>query len=273
MEEECSGFLVDIESSDEDSDGGGLVTATRLLRRSRGEILMRIPLIKVPGLFSPLSSGVHDVKIRFQYLSAINVVVARATGGGDRVDCSWLLTNIFPYDDGMSLTDELSITLSTMEDNGEDEGMEGAIVNSKAGKSQLECISEDLADGPSRTYHWCQNIEGLKFLPPQISAERTGTTPPGNRRIGESTKAAVRCILCWVCAHVSLNSILRDLERRPSQILPVHPTYSEREESECREQGYSRRPLSTRLDSWTENSPPHSEWRECRIIQDRSWQQ
>ena len=30
--EEFSGFLVDIESSDEFSDGGGLVTATRLLR-------------------------------------------------------------------------------------------------------------------------------------------------------------------------------------------------------------------------------------------------
>ena len=32
--EECSGFLVDIDSSDEGSDGGGLVTVTRLLRRS-----------------------------------------------------------------------------------------------------------------------------------------------------------------------------------------------------------------------------------------------
>ena len=30
--EDFSGFLVDIESSDEFSDGGGLVTATRLLR-------------------------------------------------------------------------------------------------------------------------------------------------------------------------------------------------------------------------------------------------
>ena len=51
--EECSGFLVDIESSDESSDGGGLVTATRLLRRSRGAILMRLPLPEVPGLFYP----------------------------------------------------------------------------------------------------------------------------------------------------------------------------------------------------------------------------
>ena len=107
------GFLINIESSDEGSDWGGLVTATRLLHRSRGEILMRIPLIKVPGLFSPLSSGVHDVTILLQHLSAINVVVAEATGGGDRVDCSRILTNIFPYDDGMSLTDELSITYTS----------------------------------------------------------------------------------------------------------------------------------------------------------------
>ena len=59
--EECSGFLVDIESSDEDSDGGGLVTANSLLCQSRGAILMRIPLPEVPGLFSPSSSGVHDM--------------------------------------------------------------------------------------------------------------------------------------------------------------------------------------------------------------------
>ena len=42
--EECLGFLVDIESSGEGSDGGGLVTATRLLRQIQGVILMRIPL-------------------------------------------------------------------------------------------------------------------------------------------------------------------------------------------------------------------------------------
>ena len=46
--EECSGFLVDIESSDEGSDGGGLVTAIRLLRQSWGAILMIIPLPEVP---------------------------------------------------------------------------------------------------------------------------------------------------------------------------------------------------------------------------------
>ena len=84
--EECLGFLVDIESSDEGSDGGGLATETRLLRQSRGAILMRIPLLEVAGLFSPSSSGVHDVTIRSQHLSAINIVVVEATGGGDRVD-------------------------------------------------------------------------------------------------------------------------------------------------------------------------------------------
>ena len=84
--EEYSGFLVDIESSDEGSDGGGLVIATRLLGRSWGAILMRVPYPEVPGIFSLSSSGVHDVTIRFQHLSSINVVVAKAIGGeGGRV--------------------------------------------------------------------------------------------------------------------------------------------------------------------------------------------
>ena len=61
--EEFSAFLVDIESSDEGSYGGGLVTATRLLCRRWVAILMRIPLPEVPGLLSSMSSGVHDVKI------------------------------------------------------------------------------------------------------------------------------------------------------------------------------------------------------------------
>ena len=77
-----------------------------LLLRSWGEILTRITLPGVPGLFSPLSFGVHDVTIRFQNLSDINVVVSEANGGGDRVDCSRILTNIFPYDDGTSLPNE-----------------------------------------------------------------------------------------------------------------------------------------------------------------------
>ena len=55
--------------------------------------------------------------IRFQHLLAIIVVVTKATGGGDRVDCSWILTNLFPYDDGTSLPNESSVALSTMEDN------------------------------------------------------------------------------------------------------------------------------------------------------------
>ena len=95
--EECSGSLVDIESSDEGSDGGELVTTTRLLRRSRVAILMRIPLLEVPGLFYPSSSGVHDVTIQLKHLSAINAVVAEATWGGDRVNCSRLLTNLSLY--------------------------------------------------------------------------------------------------------------------------------------------------------------------------------
>ena len=69
------------------------MTSTRLIRRSWGAIIMIIPLPEVPGLFSLLSSGVHDVTIRFQHLSAINSVVAKVTGGGDLVDCSRLLTN------------------------------------------------------------------------------------------------------------------------------------------------------------------------------------
>ena len=131
-------LLVDIETSDEGLDGGGLVTATRLLRRSWVAILIRIPLTEVPVLFSPSPSGVHDVMIQFQNLSAINVVVTEATGGGDRVECSQVLTNIFPYDDGTSLPNESSVAFSTMEDNDEDEGVEGALVNSKAGPYQVE---------------------------------------------------------------------------------------------------------------------------------------
>ena len=169
--------------------------STRLLRRSRGEILTRIPLPEVPGLFSPSSSGVHDVMIRLQHLSAINVVFAKATGGGDRVDCSWILTNIFPYNDGTSLPNKSSVEFSTMQDNDDDEGVEGALVNSKARPSQLDFIYEALDDVPSRTYYWCQNIAGLKFPHPQTVVERKGTTPTGNRRIGASTKAAVWCIL------------------------------------------------------------------------------
>ena len=57
-------------------------------------------------------------------------------------------------------------------------------------------------------------------------------------------------------AHIALNSILRDLERRPIHTLSVHPAYAEREESDCGKQGYSGRPLSTRQDSWAEISPP-----------------
>ena len=102
------GLLVNIESSDEGSDGGGLVTATSLLLRSRGAILMIIPLPEVPGLFSLSSSSVHDVTIRFQHLSDINVFDAEATGGGDRVDCSCIITNIFQYDYGTSLPNESS---------------------------------------------------------------------------------------------------------------------------------------------------------------------
>ena len=54
------------------------------------------------------------------------------------MDCSWLLTNLFPYDDGTSLRNESSVAFSTMEDNDEDEGVEGALVNSKSGTSQLD---------------------------------------------------------------------------------------------------------------------------------------
>ena len=92
--------------------------------------------------------------IRFQHISDINVVVAKATGGGDRVDCSRLLANLFPYDDGTSLPNESSVALSTMEENEEDEGVEGALFNSKAGPYELYCISEALYDGTSRPYCW-----------------------------------------------------------------------------------------------------------------------
>ena len=116
---------------------------------------MRILLPEVPGLSPPPSSGVHDVTIRFQHLSSINVAVAEATGGRDRVNCSWILTNIFPYNDVPSLPKESSVVLSTTEYNDEDEGVEGALVNSKSVKFQLDCISEVLDDGPSRPYFWC----------------------------------------------------------------------------------------------------------------------
>ena len=138
-----------------------------------------------------------------------------------------------------------------MEDNDKDEGVEGSLVNSNAGPYQLYCISEALADEPSRPYCWCQNISGMQFPPPQTSVERTGTTPPGNKRIGEITKAYFRCILRRLHAHVALNCILGDLERSLSQTFPVHPAYAEREDSECGKQGYYRRPLSASLDSWT----------------------
>ena len=86
--------------------------------------------------------------------------------------------------------------------------------------------------------------------------ERNGTTQPGNLRIEASTKADVRCILHPVCAHSVLNSIRRELERRPRQTLLVHTAYTEREESECGMQGYSWRPLLTRLESSAETIPP-----------------
>ena len=47
-----------------------------------------------------------------------------------------------------------------MEDNYEHEGVDGELVNFKARPSKLDCTSEDLADGPSCSYCWCQNIEG-----------------------------------------------------------------------------------------------------------------
>ena len=126
-----------------------------------------------------------------------------------------------------------------MEDNDEDERMEGSMISSKAGPSQLDCISDSLADEPSHPYRWCHNIEGLKFPSPQTAVQRTGTTPPGNRRTGASTKADVQCILRRVRAYVVLNSILRELKRSPSHTLLVHTVYTEREDSECDEKGYS----------------------------------
>ena len=39
-----------------------------------------------------------------------------------------------------------------MEENDEDEGVVGVLVNSKAGQSQLDCISEALDDEPRRPY-------------------------------------------------------------------------------------------------------------------------
>ena len=69
----------------------------------------------------------------------------------------------------MSLPNEYSVALSTMEENDEDEGVEGALVNSKAEPSQLDYISEALDDEPSRPYCWCQNISGIQFPPPQTA--------------------------------------------------------------------------------------------------------
>ena len=57
-------------------------------------------------------------------------------------------------------------------------------------------------------------------------------------------------------AHVALNSILKDLERHPSQTLPVNLAYVEREERECGEPGYSGSLLLTRLSSCSETNPP-----------------
>ena len=105
--------------------------------------------------------------ILFQHLSSINVFFAEATGGGDCVDCSRLLTNLFPYDYGTSLPNKSFVVFPTMEDNDEDERVEGEMFNSKAGPSQLDCTYEALDDEPSRPYLWCQNISGLKLSPPQ----------------------------------------------------------------------------------------------------------
>ena len=75
--------------------------------------------------------------IRSQHLSATNIVVSKATGGADHVNYSRLLTNIFPYDDGTSLHTESSVAFLTIEDNDKDEGVEGALFNSKDRTSQL----------------------------------------------------------------------------------------------------------------------------------------
>ena len=53
-----------------------------------------------------------------------------------------------------------------MEDNDEDEGVDGALFNYKAVTYQLDCISESLADEPSRPYRWCHNIAGMQFPSP-----------------------------------------------------------------------------------------------------------
>ena len=78
---------------------------------------MRILVPEVPVLFSLSSSGVHNLTILLQHLSAINVFIAEATGGGDSFESSRLLTNLFPYDDGTSLPNESSVEFSTMEYN------------------------------------------------------------------------------------------------------------------------------------------------------------
>ena len=96
---------------------------------------------------------------------------------------------------------------------------------------------------------------GRPRLQPAIVFPITGTTPPGNRRVGDSTKATIRFVLRQVRANVALNSILRELELRPSQTLSVHPAYSQREESDYGEPGYYGRLLLNRLYSWAETSP------------------
>ena len=99
---------------------------------------MRIHLPEVPELFPLSSSCVHVVTIRFQHLSAINFFTAKATGVGDHVNCSRLLANLFPYDDVTSIPNESFVAFSTMEDNDKYDGVEGALVNSKAGPYQVE---------------------------------------------------------------------------------------------------------------------------------------
>ena len=52
---------------------------------------------------------------------------------------------------------------SNMEDNDEDERVKGALVSSKAGPYQLDCISESLDDEHICPYRLCQNIAGLQI--------------------------------------------------------------------------------------------------------------
>ena len=57
-------------------------------------------------------------------------------------------------------------------------------------------------------------------------------------------------------AHVALNYILGELERRSIQTFIVHPAYAESKDSECGKPGYSGHLLLTRLSLWKETSPP-----------------